>query len=55
MEIYQIFLWLQISTAAVQVGFIIGGLLKKDINLSVVYVCMFLVLTFMVGVLIYKP
>ena len=53
MEVKMIFLWLQFSFLAIQVGFIIGGLLNKnkEINLPVVWACMFLCLVMMIGVL----
>ena len=55
MEIYEIFTWLMLSFLAIQLGFITGGLLsRKEINLPVVYACMFLVLVMFVGFCINK-
>lgn len=55
MEVYMIFLWLQLACLAIQMGFIVGGLLKKDINLSVVFACAFLSFLMLAGVIITKP
>ena len=53
MEVYMIFLWLEMAFLAIQIGFIVGGLLSKNrkINLPVVLICMFLIWAMMVGVL----
>jgi len=55
MELYIVFFWLEMVAFAIQMGFIIGGIIKKDINLSVVYCCFFLVLIFLAGYWITKP
>ncbi len=39
MEFYMIFLWLYISFVLALIGFIIGGLFSKDVNLPVIWAC----------------
>lgn len=55
METHMIFFWLQMAFLAIQIGFGVGGIIKKDINLPIVFACMFLNFLMCAGFWITKP
>ena len=55
METHMLFLWLQMAFLAIQLGFIVGGLFTKHVNLFIIWACMFLSLLMFAGFLVYKP